>query len=130
MYQSHTTNERERDKAPEKTQSSSLKNQTAASILDSENVFIEDTLANKYKENPREQTRERRYQQMMRDAESKFQYKLQEWLARESAKERNKTREQERKMQKEKERLDLIKKDMEFDEVEQKRKRKRDIKAY
>jgi len=31
-------------------------------MLDSENVFIEDTLANKYKENEREIKRERRYE--------------------------------------------------------------------
>ena len=43
----------ERDKVPEKSPSGP-KHQPATSILDSENVFIEDTLANKYKENPRE----------------------------------------------------------------------------
>ena len=42
----------DKDKAPVKS---------AVSILDSENVFIEDTLTNKYKENPREMAREKRH---------------------------------------------------------------------
>ena len=103
---------------------------SAVSILDSENVFIEDTLANKYKENPREMAREKRHLQMERDAQNRFQKKLEDWLSRESAKEKAKIREEEKLRYLERERLDLIKQDMEFDEVDQKRRRKRDLKAY
>jgi len=81
-------------------------------------VFIEDTLANKYKENPREQARQRRHQQLVKEAEAKFQKRLDDWSGREAAKERTKAREKEREIQKDKERQDLIKKDMEFDEIE------------
>ena len=68
-------------------------------ILDSENVFIEDTLANKYKENEREIKRERRYQQTLRDAEIRFQNKLEDFILRETAKSRAKVRDQEREAQ-------------------------------
>ena len=66
------------------------------SVLDSENVFIEDTLANKYKENEREIKRERRYQQTLRDAEIRFEKKLEDFLEREAAKQRMRLRDQER----------------------------------
>ena len=82
---------------------------SAVSILDSENVFIEDTLANKYKENPREMAREKRHQQTIRDAQNRFQKKLDDWLQREQAKERAKLREEEKLRYLERERLDLIK---------------------
>ena len=53
-----STTRNEREKVPPK----SMAVKSAVSILDSENVFIEDTLANKYKENPREMAREKRHQ--------------------------------------------------------------------
>ena len=55
---------------------------------------------------------------------------MDDWLQRESAKGRAKNREEEKLRYLERERLDLIKQDMEFDEVEEKRRRKRDLKAY
>lgn len=54
-------------------------------IIDSENVFIDDTLANKYKDNERELKREYRHAQMQRDAEARYRKKLSEWLLREQA---------------------------------------------
>ena len=53
------------------------------SILDSEDVFIDEKRVNKYKENDREVKREQRYQQLQRDAESRYRKKLNDWLARE-----------------------------------------------
>ena len=66
------------------------------SILDSEDVFIDEKRVNKYKENDREVKREQRYQQLQRDAESRYRKKLNDWLAREQAKERNIMKEKER----------------------------------
>ena len=50
------------------------------SIIDSENVFIDDSLANKYKDNEREIRREQRYNQMVWDTENRFRKKLRDWL--------------------------------------------------
>ena len=50
------------------------------SIIDSENVFIDDSLANKYKDNEREIRREQRHNQMVWDAENRFRKKLRDWL--------------------------------------------------
>ena len=56
-------------------------------------------MANKYKENEREIKRERRYQQTLRDAEIRFQNKLEDFILRETAKSRAKVRDQEREAQ-------------------------------
>ena len=68
-------------------------------MLDSENVFIEDTLANKYKENEREIKRERRYEQTLRDAQIRYEKKLEDFLDREAARGRQKIRDMEREEQ-------------------------------
>ena len=100
------------------------------SILDSEDVFIDEKRVNKYKENDREVKREQRYQQLQRDAESRYRKKLNDWLARERAKERNIMKEKERAEQRAKDKKRLIERDMEYDEVLERKKRKRDIKAH
>lgn len=94
-----------------------------------ENVFIEDVLA-KYKENEREIKRERKFWQVEREKETRYKKKLEEWLAREAAKQKNKLREDERVQQRAKDRTALIFRDVEYDEAEEKRKRKADVKAY
>ena len=53
--------------------------------------------------------REKRHQQTIRDAQNRFQKKLDDWLQREQAKERAKLREEEKLRYLERERLDLIK---------------------
>jgi hypothetical protein len=60
-----------------------------------ENVFIEDALA-KYKENDREIKRERKFWQVEREKEHRYQKRLEDWLSREAAKHKNKLREDER----------------------------------
>lgn len=105
-------------------------NRLGLGILDSENVFIDDSRVNKYKDNERELKRELRYNQMQRDQENRFRKKLQDWLERERARDRAAKRELERVEQRKKDRQRLIEKDMEYDEVAERRKRKRDFKAH
>lgn len=99
-------------------------------ILDSENVFIDDSRVNKYKDNEREVKREVRYNQLQRDQENRFRKKLSDWLQREQARDRAAKREVERTEQRKKDRQRLIEKDMEYDEVAERKKRKRDLKAH
>ena len=54
-----------------------------ASLIDSENVFIDDSMVNKYKENDRELKRELKHMQTLRDAENRFRNKMADWLDRE-----------------------------------------------
>lgn len=60
-----------------------------------ENVFIEDAMA-KYKENEREIKRERKFWQLEREKEQRYKKCLDDWVAREGARQRNKLREDER----------------------------------
>ena len=48
-------------------------------------MFIDDTLANKYKDNEREVRREVRHNQMVWDAENRYRKKLRDWQQREQA---------------------------------------------
>lgn len=77
-------------------------------IIDSENVFIDDTLANKYKDNERELKREYRHSQMQRDGDARYRKKLSEWLLREQACMKAKQREAERADQRKREKQRLI----------------------
>jgi len=60
-----------------------------------ENVFIEDALA-KYKENEREIKRERKFWIMEKEKEQRYKKRLDDWLYRETAKQKNQLREDER----------------------------------
>lgn len=98
--------------------------------IDNENVFIERSLG-KYKEHERETRRARRVQQAQRERQMRYEKKLQAWLEREEQNHKTGQRPQEGSAKDATTRVSqAIKADLEYDSAEEKRQKKRDIKAY